>query len=442
MSTFRLPYRLSLAPALERFRPEIEHACSFLDRCHSLVRANEASRILHYGPDAPAGAITVPAVLFPGGVRLDDDGVHLDRVAFAALEDGKGHAPLLPPSDPPSRRQPGSLAYDALGLIFFMVSRLEERDAPALDRYGRFPYAASLAARKFGAAPPLADEAASDLAAVLLDQDQPPSTSRYELLLTHDVDMLKGYHRPWEPMRNAVGDVVKRFDPMRATRRLADSYLSDEPWGSARDIMGKSERHGALSRFYFMGPSENSMDSPYVLRLPRLLRQLTDEIASRGHIVGYHPCFATAKDMGEWRRQRDGLEAVLGRPVREGRQHVLRYSADVTPDIWSDAGMTLDLTLGWPEVTGFRSGTCRRYASYSLRRRKTLPLEQISTSIMDFGLFGGKYRNLSVDAALADCRGAVDACRKFGGSLVVLFHTGQRRPPVTTFYERLLASVA
>ena len=104
--------------------------------------------------------------------------------------------------------------------------------------------------------------------------------------------------------------------------------------------------------------------------------------------------------------------------------------------------MTLDLTLGWPEVTGFRSGTCRRHASYSLRRRKTLPLEQISTSIMDFGLFGGKYRNLSVDAALADCRGAVDACRKFGGSLVVLFHTGQRRPPVTSFYERLLASVA
>lgn len=104
--------------------------------------------------------------------------------------------------------------------------------------------------------------------------------------------------------------------------------------------------------------------------------------------------------------------------------------------------MTLDLTLGWPEVTGFRSGTCRRHAAYSLRRRRTLPLEQISTPIMDFGLFGGKYRNLSVDAALADCRGAVEACRRFGGSLVVLFHTGQRRPPVTSFYERLLAAIA
>lgn len=438
----RLPYRLSIAPSLERFRPEIEHACSFLDRCHPLIRANDAVRVLHYGPDAPAGAVAVPAVLFPGGVRLDDGGIHLDRVAFAALENGKGSAPLLPPDDPRNRKQAHGLTYDALGLIFLMLSRLEERGAPALDRYGRFPYAASLAARRYGAAPPLADQAAADLAAALWERDDPPSASRYELLLTHDVDMLKGYHRPWEPLRNAMGDVVKRFDPLRAARRLRDSYLSDEPWGTARDIMSRSEKYGVPSRFYFMGPSENSMDSPYVLRLPRLLRQLSDEMASRGHIVGYHPCFATANDAGEWRRQRDGLEAVLDRPVREGRQHVLRYSADVTPDIWSDAGMTLDLTLGWPEVTGFRSGTCRRHASYSLRRRRTLPLEQISTSIMDFGLFGGKYRNFSVDAALADCRGAVDACRKFGGSLVILFHTGQRRPPATSFYERLLAAVA
>jgi hypothetical protein len=366
----------------------------------------------------------------------------LDPTAFATLEDGKGPASLLPPIGALRHKHADVLAYDALGLIFFMLSRLEERGAPTLDRYGRFPYEASLAARRYGAAPPVADEAARDLAASLLGRDDPPMVSRYELLLTHDVDMLKGYHRPWEPLRNAAGDIVKRYDPACAVRRILDSYLSGEPWGTARDIMAKSEKHGVPSRFYFMGPSDDSMDSPYVLRLPRLLRQLADEIASRGHIVGYHPCFATASDADEWRRQRDGLESVLGRPVREGRQHVLRYSADITPDIWSDAGMTLDLSLGWPEVTGFRSGTCRRHASYSLRRRRTLPLEQISTSVMDFGLFGGKYRNLSVGAALADCRSAIEACRIFGGSLVVLFHTGQRRPPVTTFYEQLLAAAA
>lgn len=434
----RFPYRLSLAPALERFRPEIEHACAFLERCHPLVRTNDSARVLHYGSDAPAGAVAVPAVLFPSGVRVDDDGIHLDRPSFEAVEDGKNGAPFLPPPHERDRRGPHGPRYDALGLIFFLLSRLEERGASALDRYGRFPYGASLVARRYGAAPPLADKAARDLAAALLGQDDPPGGSHYELLLTHDVDMLKGYHRPWAPLRNAIGDVVKRLDPVGAARRLRDGYLSGEPWGTARAIMARSERLGAVSHFYFMGPSRDPMDSPYASRLPSLLRRVADEIAMRGHVVGYHPCFATADDANEWRRQRDGLEAVLGRPVREGRQHVLRYRAEITPDIWSDAGMTLDLTLGWPEVTGFRSGTCRRHAAYSLRRRRTLPLEQVSTAIMDFGLFGGKYRDLSVDGALADCRAAIEACRAFGGSLTVLFHTGQRHPPVTSFYDRLL----
>ena len=133
---------------------------------------------------------------------------------------------------------------------------------------------------------------------------------------------------------------------------------------------------------------------------------------------------------------------MLGRPVREGRQHVLRYKAEVTPEIWSDAGMMLDLTLGWPEVTGFRSGTCRRHAAYSLVKRRSLTLEQVSTAVMDFGLFGGKYRDLTIEAALAEARGAIEACRRFGGALAILFHTGQRRPPVTTFYQRLLDMAA
>lgn len=437
----RLPYRLSVAPALEPFRPEIEHACAFLERCHPLVRAADASRVLHYGPDAPDSAVAVPAALFPCGVRVDGEGIHLDRAAFAAIGEGRGPVPLLPPSGAGGRHSPPGLGYDAIGLIFFLLSRVEERDSDALDRYGRFPFSHSLVARRYGAAPALADEAARDIAGRLMEQEHPPCCTRYEVLPTHDVDMLKGYHRPFEPLRNAVGDAVKRRHPARAVHRLRDAYLSGEPWGSTRSIMAMSEKRGVVSRFYFMGPSENPMDSPYAVRWPGLLRRVAEEIGGRGHVVGYHPCFVTADDPAEWRRQRDGLEAVLGQPVREGRQHVLRYRAETTPEIWSDAGMTLDLTLGWPEVTGFRSGTCRRHSAYSLRRRRALPMEQISTSIMDFGLFGGKYRDLSVEAALADARPAVDACRGFGGALVVLFHTGQRRPPETTFYERLLDTV-
>ena len=59
-----LVYRLSIAPALEAFRPEIEHVCTFLEDCYLIRRTPDAARVLHYGPGAPAGAVAIPAVLF------------------------------------------------------------------------------------------------------------------------------------------------------------------------------------------------------------------------------------------------------------------------------------------------------------------------------------------------------------------------------------------
>lgn len=415
-------YRLSIAKALEPYRSEIEFACGFVDACYGLARDDGAERILHYGADAPSGATTVPAVLFPAGVYADKEGLHPRREKLPDLVKSSAGG-LLPPAGQIKQRQ--TFSYDAVGLIFFCLSRIEERDHMARDRYQRFPISAALIAPENGRLYPWADRAARDLATVISGDDNLAPRTRYEVKFTHDVDMLKGYHRPFEPLRNAVGDVVKRAGPRTAVARLRNAYLAGEPWISFRGLMELSERHGLTSRFYFMGPSDNLMDSPYAISMKPLLRAVANEVCDRGHIAGFHPGFYTAKDAHEWNRQRDGLESVIGVPVREGRQHVLRYDAVVTPRIWSDAGMALDCTLAYPEVVGFRSGTCRPHHAYDLVARCALPLQQISTAVMEFGLFGSKYRNLTREAALADSRWAVDICREYGGTFVFLFHTGQ-----------------
>ena len=432
-----VPYRLSIAPELERFRPELEYASAFLDRCHFVERSPSAARVLHYGPGAPAGALTVPAVLFPGGVRLDADGIHPDRSVLRDLESSGGPDSLLPfPNRPPVEQ--GRLAYDALGVIFLMLSRLEERDCPDRDRYNRFPFRSAMAVRMGCYADPLADRAAWDLAVALTGQGGPANRTSYDFYLTHDVDRLRGYHRPLEPARWAIGDLLKRGSPGQAWRRLYTGYLAGEPWQSFRELMAAAEQVGRPGRFYFIGPSALSMDSPYALTMRTLLKKVCDEIVARGHVVGFHPGFASATDAAEWRRQRDGLEEVIGRPVREGRQHVLQYDAAVTPDIWDQCGMAVDCTLAFPEASGFRAGTCRPHRAYSLRHRKGLSLTQIPTAVMDFSFFGGKYRQVSVEDALKECAMVTDACKRYGGTLVVLYHTGQADPAMKTFYRSML----
>ena len=80
-----LAYRLSIAPALEIFRPEIEHVCTFLEECYLLRRQAGADLVLHYGPEASPNAVAIPAALFPGGVRVDGKGIHPDRAALKAM---------------------------------------------------------------------------------------------------------------------------------------------------------------------------------------------------------------------------------------------------------------------------------------------------------------------------------------------------------------------
>jgi len=415
-------YRLTLAPEAEPFRAEIEYALGYVEAAYPLVRCAQAERELRYGGE---GA-DIPLRLFDGPLTVREDGLHLDRAAFLKMSD---FAPR-----PTSGDRPG---YDAIGLIFFMLSRVEERDAALpRDRHDRFDPAYDWAVCEGVHARPIVDEAAAAIVRSIAGRPLPCSGG-FELCPTHDVDTLKRYHRWWEPLRYAAGDLVKRGRPASAARRLL-AYRPGEPEASFRDMMTLSERFGLTSRFFFLGESNDPMDSPYVLLFPKLLRRMSDEIQSRGHRIGFHPGYRTLGDEAEFERQRRSLESVVGAPVREGRQHVLRYRADDTPALWSRMDMTDDFTLAHPDRCGFRNGACRPYYAYDLRMRRPLPLRQTATAVMDFALFDPRYRALSVEQALEETTPILEAARRYGGRLVLLHHTGNPNNAARRFYERFL----
>lgn len=431
-----LPYQLSVSPDLRRFLPEISFACDFLDRAHCLKRVDKADRVLHYGSGAPGGAVQVPNVLFPHAVKTDEDGISPDFDNLHSAEDGCLEYPLLP-SEKKAETE-GNPSYDAIGLIFFMLSRLEERGCQEGDRYGRYPHTASLAYRHGRMRTPLADQAALDIARCLTGERVPANRNSYSVLLTHDVDKLKGYRRPIDPLRSAVGDVVKRAQPAKAWERIQRGYMSGNPWSSINKLMALAEASSQKAQFYFIGPSNAPDDPTYSIKLPGLVRRVADAIAERGHVIGFHPGSTTALDPDEWRRQKRGLEEVLGRDVKIGRHHTLRYGADVTPDIWNDNGMELDLTLSFPDISGFRSGTCRRHSAYSLRKRRQLELDHLSTGLMEFAMFDGRYNACTSEEALLQTDELIQVCRRYGGTLAILYHTNNWVSPMREYYLEFL----
>ncbi len=437
-----LAYRLRIDPGLESFRPEIDYVLGVLERHYPLHRVGPQETdapVLYYGSAADGAAAAVPGVLFPRfSEAQESDGIFLSSGAVERfLAKGSGILPPAPEGDDPG----GELSYDAIGLAFLMLSRIEERSCNALDRYGRFPAAKAFAVRAGLHAVPLADRALDDIAKRLLQKREPCHLSTYQAVPTHDVDMLKAYHRAHEPLRHALGDTFKRGRPVRALRWFA-AYGAGEPRRSFEWLMDLSERYGLTSNFYFMAPSRHPMDSSYAHRSPALLRRTAAQVRMRGHGIGYHPGFETYNDAIEWRRQKTDLERLLNAPLREGRQHVLRYAADATPRVWSEAGMVVDHTPAFPEVPGFRTGSTRSNPAYDLRTRQPLDVDLSATAVMEFSLFGGKYLDLDAQQALGECRPLIAACRRYGGRFVFLQHTGTSAPMVKEFYKQLIAEAA
>lgn len=350
------------------------------------------------------------------------------------------------------------LGVDVFGSAFFMLTRYEEIAlVNGRDRYDRFPAASSLAMREGFLRLPIVD-AYVELLAAAIERLWPRLRRRrgsYQVMLTHDVDdpLSTFGRRPVQLARQFAGDLVRRRDPALGYRRARAivsarrANYDPDPHNTFDFLMDVSERHGLRSAFYFL--AHNDVDPrarPYHLFDHLWVRRLLGDVHRRGHEVGLHAGFDTYRDPArtaeEWARLR---EIAAGQGIEQerwgGRQHYLQWANPVTWRNWSDAGLSYDCTLAFSEEVGFRTGTCHDYPVFDLLERRALPLVEKPFQIMDVTLF--KYLALRPDAALGASLRIARECRRFQGTLGILWHNDEvlRTAREKRWYESLVSSV-
>lgn len=380
---------------------------------------------------------------------------------FAGSDDA-GQLPVLfgePTEHGPAWRETVdglALAVDIFGSIFFLVSRMEEVIRDERDAHGRFPVTAAVAHEEGFVERPIVDEYADllfgALRALWPGLERRPSS--YRLRLTHDIDRpFAALGQPaWTIARSLGADLVRRREPRLALRRLqavADARtgrVDRDPFATFGFLMSASERHGLRSTFYFMAGNEPADDDfRYRLGDPVFARILR-EVHERGHEIGLHASYISH---GSAERTKAEAEALLEACQSAGfeqvswgvRQHYLRFANPMTWRNQEAAGLTHDSTMGFAELVGFRSGTCREHPVFDLVERRTLALRERPLAVMDASLFG--YMGLDFEEAARRTRGVIDACRHHRGDAVVLFHNdtlaGERQQ---ARYRELLEEVA
>jgi hypothetical protein len=232
-------------------------------------------------------------------------------------------------------------------------------------------------------------------------------------------------------IRQLGADALIRRDARLIVRRVrswtsiprGDHRL--DPYNTFDFLMAVSERHGIASAFYFLategtGPFDGrySIDDPWI-------RSLMATIHRRGHEIGFHASYETCCDAGRTRAEFDRLRAAatdvgVGQDLWGGRQHYLRWVNPGTWANWEAAGLDYDSTLAFAERVGFRAGTCHEFRPFHLRDRRTMRLHERPLTVMDGTLF--EYRQLARDAAAETVFEMARQCRRYDGTLTLLWH--------------------
>lgn len=343
------------------------------------------------------------------------------------------------------------LPIDIFGGIFFLLSRYEEAvEGASSDRFGRFPATASLAFRESFLERPIVDEYVEILWAMLqrLRPGLQRRERRYSIHMSHDVDVpFLGCGVPTGRLvRGAAGDIIVRLSPSQAVRRLASSLLrlpDTDPGNTFGFLMDLSERAGLVAEFYFMATDRTCpLDATYGLEDPEI-EGLMSAIHSRGHRIGLHPGFETFMDAAKTKEEFERLLRSCDRlGIRQdrwgGRQHCLRWRNPDTWQNWEGAGLDYDGSVGFADHVGFRAGTCREFPVFNVVTSRMLTLREKPLIAMEKTLLDRAYMGLGRDECLGKLETLAETCRKFGGTLSLLWHNTS---VVTTAEQRLYGQV-
>lgn len=345
--------------------------------------------------------------------------------------------------------------YDIPGLVYWMLSRLEEIGRSDLDAHERFPALSSNAYKHKYLNRPIVDEWLDILGQVIKRQwpDLKLKKNEPRIVVSCDVDVPFEFDNSLKKLIRRLGaDVIKRKSLRSLSHNIIGSFYSalnlyqfDANRMGIDFIMDSNERAGRSVAFYFIPHlTDAAYDGTSNLYAPKMIK-LIEEIHSRGHEIGIHPGYNTYCNSYEMNRSVKSFRKFLdynsiNQSYLGGRQHYLRWKTPLTADLLNDNGLDYDSTLSYADHPGFRCGTCFEYQMFDAIKQKLLKLRQRPLILMESSVISDDYLGLGYsDEALNLMLLYRETCRRVGGSFNILWHNSHfKNDADKNFYKILI----
>ncbi|PIQ86233.1 MAG: hypothetical protein COV73_04945, partial [Candidatus Omnitrophica bacterium CG11_big_fil_rev_8_21_14_0_20_43_6] len=111
------------------------------------------------------------------------------------------------------------------------------------------------------------------------------------------------------------------------------------------------------------------------------------KLMAGGNKVGIHGSYSSAGEPALFQEEKHKLETCIGSQITKGRQHWLQFYENKTPYIYENSGIREDSTLGFNDISGFRSGVASKYNPYDHKNERAFSFKEIPLVIMDSHLY-------------------------------------------------------
>ncbi|RPG16572.1 MAG: hypothetical protein CBC84_003030 [Pelagibacteraceae bacterium TMED124] len=325
---------------------------------------------------------------------------------------------------------------DIIGTAFVFLSRIEELNNNH-DKFGRYQYKNSIAERFNIITRPVVNEYIEFIKDALefLEPNIIFKKYNYNIILTHDIDMIKKWN--WKGIiKHSIFNFMKK-DFLKNYKNIFLSKFNHtiDPYYNFSQIMNISEEHNINSTFLFMAIEKNEFDFRYPIKKAR--KGINNILIKKEHNIGIHLSKLSYNNFQNASNEINRLKQITEKDIIYNRFHYLMFDIKNSWDILEKNQIKYDLTLGFPEFIGFRCGICYPFKVFDLKRKKKLNLTEIPLNIMDVTIT--EYM-IELNKVEKDCHIAnvINNIKKYDGTLNLLWHNNSYIDYLNSANEELL----
>ncbi len=314
------------------------------------------------------------------------------------------------------------LKFDIFSAIFYMVSRYEEYLPFTPDIYGRFKAAESIAFQNNFLQKPVVNIWIDIFKKALIEKFPllKIKTGSFNAIVTYDIDIaykFKG-RNIYRTFGSAGKDILKLHFKNIFERIKTLSNIQNDPW-DIYDNLSESIIANKLNSVFFFLLGDHTKQDKNLSHTRNLLKKLINKIKAFSEI-GIHPSLTTNEFPEKILIEKERLEKISDGTISKSRQHFLKLKFPDTYNSLIVAGISEDYSIGFPEVPGFRAGTCKPFYFYDLKNEKATDLKIFPVTCMDATFI--HYSKISAEKSLFAILNLMKEIKKVDGTFIPIWH--------------------